>query len=75
MVELCGEMVRTISTLEERTHQLEPARSGPRRAGNPLSGALRCVSSSIQNALFSRTAAKPILKPAEVYFSSVLAGR
>ena len=72
---LLGEMVRTISTLEERTCRLEPAHSGPRRAGNPLTGALRSVSYSVQNALFTRPVAKPILKPAEVYFSNVLAGR
>ncbi len=71
---LLGEMVRTISTLEERTRQLEPAHSAPRRAGNPLAGALRTVSAGVQNALFARSA-KPMLKPAEVYYSNVLAGR
>lgn len=72
---LLGEMVRTIATLEERTRQLEPSDGRSRHAGNPLTGALRTVSAGVQNALFSRAAAKPMMKPAEVYYSNVLAGR
>ena len=70
---LLGEMVRTISTLEERTQQLERS---PRsaRGGNPLSGALRSVSAGVQNALFAR-AAHALPKPAEVYYANVLTGR
>ena len=72
---LLGEMVRTIATLEERTRELEPVHAISRRDSNPLSGALRTVAAGVQNALFSRTAAKPMLKPAEVYYGNVLAGR
>lgn len=72
---LLGEMVRTIATLEERTRQLDLAPSPARRMANPLSGALRSVSATVQNALFSKTPAKPIMKPSEVYYSNVLAGR
>ena len=70
---LLGEMVRTISTLEERTRQLEYS---PRsaRGGNPLSGALRSVSAGVQNALFAR-GAPAMLKPTEVYYANVLTGR
>ena len=71
---LLGEMVRTIASLEERTRQLDLTPTAPRRAGNPLSGALRSVSAGVQNALFSR-AAKPMPNPPEVYYGSVLAGR
>ena len=72
---LLGEMVRTISTLEERTRELEPARSPRRAAVNPLSGAFRKVSSNVHNALFARSTAKSMLKRPEVYYGSVLAGR
>ena len=40
----------------------------------PLSGALRSVSASVQNALFAR-AAHALPKPAEVYYANVLTGR
>jgi hypothetical protein len=60
---LLGEMVRTIATLEERTRQLEPTTAAARRFGNPLAGALRSVSTSVQNALLARNAsARPMLK-------------
>ncbi len=72
---LLGEMVRTIATLEERTRQLDPAPSLPVRSGNPLAGALHSVSAGLRNTLFARGHAKAMLKPAEVYYSNVLAGR
>ena len=57
---LLGEMVRTISKLEERTQYLERTPSSLRSA-NPLSGALRTVSAGVQNALFARRAtAQPV---------------
>jgi hypothetical protein len=56
---LLGEMVRTIATLEERTRQLEPAAASGRRTGNPLTGVLRSVTASVQNAMFSRTRLAP----------------
>lgn len=71
---LLGEMVSTISTLEERTRQLERSPGSARGMGNSLSGALRSVSAGVQNALFSR-GPRPMLKPTEVYYANVLTGR
>ena len=70
---LLGEMVRTISALEERTRQLEPANAASRRTALPFSGALRAVSSNVQNALFARAAGKSMLKSPEVYYGTALA--
>ena len=72
---LLGEMVRTISTLEERTRQLEPAHAARPVATNPIAGALRSVSAGFQNALFTRAARKSWLKPADAYYGGALTGQ
>jgi hypothetical protein len=67
---LLGEMVKTISTLEERTRSLERSPASA-RAGLALSGALASITAGVQSALFSRRA-PAMFKPTEVYQSAAL---